>query len=235
MEPDLPTSLPAQLYLLAYNLEKDRMYPNRRLGRALRAAALTELWAGGWLADDHGLVRLAAGPTPAAGPGGSGPGGGSGRVAPTPRGGVGRADPVVAAVYRQITAADAPHTWAAWIDLDHRAAVVETRDDLEAARWVRVARGQVLVVIPTTAVALLERPRVRELNRAAGRVLRGEVEPGDAAPDLVALVALAAAGQVITLVSAGERRAFPDRLADLVTRTGPAATALAGRRESPKV
>ncbi|SQD95716.1 conserved hypothetical protein [Parafrankia sp. Ea1.12] len=228
MEPDLPTSLPAKLYLLAYNLEKDRMYPNRRLGQALRAAALTELWAGGWLADDHGLARLTDGPTPDGGPAG----GPSGRAAPTPRGGVGRADPVVAAVHRQITAAAEPRTWAAWIDLGHRAAVVETRDDLEAARWVRVARGQVLAVIPTTAVALLERPRVRELNRAAGRVLRGEVRPEDAAPDLVALVALAAAGQVITLVSAGQRRAFPDRLADLVARTGPAAAALAGRRRA---
>lgn len=222
MEPDLPTSLPAKLYLLAYNLEKDRMYPNRRLGRALRAAALTELHADGWLADDHGLVRLT---------GGTG-GTGEPRVAPTPRGGVGRADPVVAAVYRQIATAAAPRTWADWIEVDHRAAVTETRDDLEAARWIRVARGQVLAVIPTTAVALLERPRVREINRAAGRVLRGEVAPADAERDLVPLVALAAAGQVIALVSAGERKAFADRLAELTALTGPAAVALAGRHRA---
>ncbi|MBE3205965.1 MULTISPECIES: GOLPH3/VPS74 family protein [Parafrankia] len=217
MNPDLPTSLPAKLYLLAYNLEKDQMYANRRLGRALRAAALVELETDGWLTDDGGLARVAADLPP-------------GRGEPTPRGGAGRADPLVAAVHRQISEAPAPRAWVDWIDHDHRRAAVETRDDLESAGWLRVARGRVLSVIPTSAVVLLDRPRVRELNRAAGPVLRGEVTPQAAPADLVALVALAAAGDVITLVNVSQRRAFADRIATLTALAGPAAVALASRR-----
>ncbi|EFC81841.1 GPP34 family phosphoprotein [Parafrankia sp. EUN1f] len=217
MHSDLPTSLPAKLYLLAYNLEKDQMYANRRLGRALRAAALVELEIDGWLIDDDGLARVAADPPP-------------GRQEPTPRGGVGRPDPLVAAVYRQISAAPAPRAWADWIVHEHRSAVVETRDDLESAGWLRVARGRPLSLIPTSAVVLVDRPRVRELNRAAGQVLRGEVAPAVAPADLVALVALAAAGDVITVVNVSQRRAFADRIDTLTALAGPAAAALAGRR-----
>ncbi|MCK9900439.1 GPP34 family phosphoprotein [Frankia sp. Cpl3] len=218
MTPDPLTSLPARLYLLAYNLEKDQLYPNRRLGRALRAAALVELETDGWLVDDEGRVRVAAAP----------PGGRVAGAGPTPRGGSGRADPLVAAVYRQVEGAPVARSWADWIGHEHRAAVVETRDDLEAAGWIRVARGRALGVFPTSAVVLLPRAEVRAVNRAAGPVLRGEVAPADADPDLARLVALAAAGDVITLVSAGQRRAFAGQLGALTALAGHAARALAG-------
>lgn len=90
-------------------------------------------------------------------------------------------------------------------------------------------------------------PAARHLNRAAGRVLRGEVAPVDADPDLARLGALAAAGDVITLVSAGQRRAFAGQLGALTALAGHAALALAalalagrgshrsGDRTAPKV
>ena len=136
------------------------------------------------------------------------------------------------AVFEQIRSAPRQRTWAEWIDVDTRSAVVETRDDLESAGWIRVARGQALGILPVSAVVLLDRPPVRRLNRAAGRVLRGEVSLDQADRDLLALIPLAAAGNVITLVSAGERRAYAARIAELAALAGPAVPALASLTRS---
>lgn len=200
---DLPPSLAEKLYLLAYNLEKNRMHRVPKLGQALRAAALTELYRAGALVDDNGRTR----------PAGSAPA-------------LGIADGLASEVFHQVTASP-PRSWAHWVTTDDRAALDSTRDRLDGAGWIEVGEPRMFGRVPAAAVSLHDRESVQALNRECGRVLRGEVPLAQADPDVVALVALAAAGDVITLVSARERRTWPAHLAAFTTETGPAATALA--------
>lgn len=53
----LPESLPARLYLLAYDPEKDRVTAQSRLGLVLRAAALADLYLAGRVTDENGKAR----------------------------------------------------------------------------------------------------------------------------------------------------------------------------------
>ncbi|MFL6056949.1 MAG: GPP34 family phosphoprotein, partial [Actinoallomurus sp.] len=54
----LPRSLPARLYLLAYDLDKERMTSRTQLGLVLRAAALADLYLDRRLADEDGKARV---------------------------------------------------------------------------------------------------------------------------------------------------------------------------------
>src|SRR5258708_36076324 len=53
----LPESLPARLYLLAYDTEKNRITAQSQLGLVLRAAALADLYLAGRVTDENGKVR----------------------------------------------------------------------------------------------------------------------------------------------------------------------------------
>lgn len=114
---NLPRSLPARLYLLAYDLDKERMTARTQLGLVLRAAALAELYLDGRLTDDGGKVKVAA-------------------ARPT-------GDPILDAVLRRI--ADArPRSWRRWVRTDERRIVREVRDRLEKERWITVERRRIL-------------------------------------------------------------------------------------------
>ena len=52
-----PESLPAQLYLLAYDPRRERLTARTQLGYLMRAAALTDLRLGGHIADQEDIVR----------------------------------------------------------------------------------------------------------------------------------------------------------------------------------
>ncbi len=57
----LPESLPARLYLLAYDTEKNRMTAGSQLGLVLRAAALADLYLTERLTDEAGKAHAAGG------------------------------------------------------------------------------------------------------------------------------------------------------------------------------
>ncbi|MEV5749545.1 GPP34 family phosphoprotein [Actinoallomurus sp. NPDC052308] len=114
---NLPRSLPARLYLLAYDLDKERVTGRTQLGLVLRAAALADLYLERRLADEDGKVKVTA-------------------ARPT-------GDPVLDAVLRQI--ADArPRSWRRWVRADERHIVREVRDHLEKERWIKVERRRIL-------------------------------------------------------------------------------------------
>ncbi|WP_007514470.1 GPP34 family phosphoprotein [Pseudofrankia saprophytica] len=209
MSLNLPTSLPPRLYLLAFNLEKGRMYRVPGLGRTLRAAALAQLHHDGLLADDRGLAVLAEASAQIASP----------------------ADELSRLVLRQVTAEQAPgRTWAHWAGHDRATATRIVREELAAAGWVELGPrpdGLPRRGLTSVSVSPPDRQTVRVLNREASRALRGEIADAELPWDLAALVALAAAGGVITLVSARERRTWPERIAALTAMTGPPAKALA--------
>ncbi|MCO5968548.1 GOLPH3/VPS74 family protein [Actinoallomurus soli] len=114
---NLPRSLPARLYLLAYDPDKERMTARSRLGLVLRAAALADLYLDQRLADDDGKVKVAA-------------------ARPT-------GDPVLDAVLRQIADAG-PRSWRRWVRAGERRIVREVRDQLEKERWIKVERRRIL-------------------------------------------------------------------------------------------
>ncbi|MCO5996063.1 GOLPH3/VPS74 family protein [Actinoallomurus rhizosphaericola] len=114
---NLPRSLPARLYLLAYDPDKERVTARSRLGLVLRAAALADLYLDQRLADDDGKAKVTA-------------------ARPT-------GDPVLDAVLRRI--ADArPRSWRRWVRADERRIVREVRDQLEKERWIKVERRRIL-------------------------------------------------------------------------------------------
>jgi Golgi phosphoprotein 3 (GPP34) len=56
---ELPESLPARLYLLAYDRRRQRLTARTQLGYVLRAAALADLELRGNLTDQDGKARVA--------------------------------------------------------------------------------------------------------------------------------------------------------------------------------
>ena len=200
MEP--PPSLPARLYLLVYDLEKKRMARYSHLGNLLCAAALTDLFLDGRIADAGGRARPADAPDRAA-----------------------VADPVLADLLERVTASR-PRTWKHWVGKGSRSTKPAVRDQLEADRLIRVERRRLLGVIPADRVTVPDTRVVRQLARQAGQALSGatpltRVEPRDAA-----LVALAAAGELGTVANRRMRREHKDRISKLSLIAGPAVPAL---------
>ena len=114
---NLPRSLPARLYLLAYDVEKERVTARPQLGLVLRAAALADLYLDERLADDDGKAKVTA-------------------ARPT-------GDPVLDAVIRQVAESN-PRPWRRWVRADERRIVREVRDQLEKGRWIKVERRRLL-------------------------------------------------------------------------------------------
>src|ERR1700727_2368107 len=107
----LPESLPARLYLVAYDTGKNRVTARSQLGLVLRAAALTDLYLAGRVTDENGKVRAT----------------GDGRPA---------GDPLLDEVLQQL-AEHRPRSWQGWIA--HGQPTVRTvRAQLEADGCIRV-------------------------------------------------------------------------------------------------
>ncbi|WP_327049258.1 GPP34 family phosphoprotein [Microbispora sp. NBC_01189] len=195
---DVPGSLPAQLYLLGYDSRKERVVTDYRFPYLLRAAALTELLIGGRIADERGTVRV---------------------VSEDPLG-----DPVLDDLLRQI-AEGRPRPWRHWIGKDGRATVQAVRDELETRHWVRVElRRPVLLVFSRTLVRVRDPRVVKRLAAQVATALNGPMSR--VGEREAALVALAAAGELGTVLPRARRKAHKQRIAELSERGGPAAPAL---------
>jgi len=107
----LPESLPARLYLLAYDTERNRVTARTQLGLVLRAAALADLYLAGRVTDDNGKARLT----------GDQRSGG---------------DPLLDEVLQQL-AEHKPRSWQGWIT-HGRPAIPTVRTQLEAGLCIRV-------------------------------------------------------------------------------------------------
>jgi hypothetical protein len=197
---ETPDSLPARLFLLAYDPSKGRLTARTQLGLILRAAALAELAAAGHLVDRDGRPELVGAPTVA--------------------------DPVLATVLDDVAAGRRPRKWQYWVQ--HRARKLPdlVRDQLAEARIIRVERERFLGLFPQQKLTLRD-PRARQrLVDTARRTLRGgqptdRVDPRDAVT-----VVLAAAGEVNLVVDRKQRREFKRRLEALSEHGGPMVPAL---------
>lgn len=194
---DVPRSLTARLYLLAYDPRKERVVTNFRFPYLLRAAALTDLLLTGRIADDDGKVRVVS----------------EERLA----------DPVLDGLLHQI-AQSAPRPWRHWIGKDTRATVRAVRDELETGRWVKVELRQPFLVFNRSHVRVRDTRVVKRLTTQVSAALTGPVSRvGDRE---AALVGLAAAAELGTILPRATRRAHKQRIALLSERGGPATPAL---------
>lgn len=192
---EVPESLPARMYLLAYDLRKRRMTGRgARLGYVLRGAALTELYLDGRLGEE--------------------------RRRPVP--GTPGDDPY--GVLAQI-AASRPRSWQHWVRKDARALVGTVRDELVRDGWIRVRGRRILGLFPHQEVTVKDPRVVKALWGGASSALRGRPVAHVNSYDAAA-VALAAAGELASVLPGSDRRRHKRRIEELTARSGPAAPAV---------
>ncbi|MEU8797734.1 GPP34 family phosphoprotein [Spirillospora sp. NPDC048819] len=192
---DVPESLPARMYLLAYDLRKHRMSKGgSQLGYVLRAAALTELYLDGRLGEER---RKPVPDTPGDDPYG---------------------------VLAQI-AESRPRSWRHWVRKDSKAMVGRVRDELVRDGWIRVRTRRKLGLFKRQEVTVKDPRVVKSLWGGASSALRGRPVAHVNSYDAAA-VALAAAGELKTVLPGADRRRHKRRIEELTARTGPAATAV---------
>jgi hypothetical protein len=192
-----PESLPAQLYLLAYDPRKQRLVTRNQFSYLMRAAALTELLLRGRIADESGKVRAVEG----------------GKLA----------DPVLGDLLGQI-AESRPRSWQHWIHKDHRATARAVRDEMESGRWIRVELRRPFLIFSRTFVVVRDTRVVKRISSRVSTALTGPLSRVDTRD--AALVALAAAGDLRTVLPRQRRRAYKGRIAELTELGGPAGPAL---------
>ncbi|WP_035857362.1 GOLPH3/VPS74 family protein [Cryptosporangium arvum] len=201
------TFLPARLFLLAYDPKKQRVAGAWHLGAVLRAAALAELQFAGHVADENGRVVVTHHRHPAHG------------------------DPVLAdeflrTVLEEVAASNRPRKWQHWIGRRNSAAVKLVREQLAADHTIKAERRRALGLIPYWTVALRDTRARTRFAESARRALRGgepleRLDRRDAA-----VVALAANGDLRTVVSGADRRKYKPRVKAMSELVGPVAKGL---------
>jgi Golgi phosphoprotein 3 (GPP34) len=190
---NLPESLPARMYLLAFDTDKDRLTSRSQLGLVLRAAALADLYLTGRLTDVRGRASAVRG---------------------EPTG-----DPVLDDLLAQI-AAHRPRPWHRWVGRQERAIVRAVREQLADGRHLTVEHRAIL----PDRVRPRDRHAVKGYADSVRTALRRSAARAD--PRTAAVLALAARGEIRTVVSRRERREYRQRLDELAVYTGPVADAL---------
>lgn len=196
---ELPESLPARMFLLAWLPEKRRVSGGGNLGLVLRAAALTDLYLSGALADEGGKPHVTARADPA--------------------------DPLLAEVLRQIRE-EPPRSWRRWVEKGNRAATGQIRDQLAAGGRIRVERHTALGVFRAYRVTVRDPLMAKRLVADTARLLSGSGALADVDPRAAATAALAATGGIPTVGGWRERHRQRARIAALADRSGPAVPAL---------
>ncbi|MGX4688574.1 GOLPH3/VPS74 family protein [Streptomyces sp. JNUCC 63] len=198
--PDGALSLPARLYLLAWDTGRLKLTGAGELHHLVRAGALTELAQRGLLVDDDGIT------TP---------------VDLDARTG----DPVLDGLL-DLVRESRPRRWKTWVTLRARLTLVAVREQLAAEGYLRAERRRVLGVFPSVDHVLERVAVVDALREEARRVLEGSLPAARISERDAAVVALAAAAGLRTLVSATDRRRHRQRIEELTERSGAAAPAL---------
>ena len=193
-------SLPARLYLLAWDTTKLKVTDAAHLPHIVRAGALTELAQRGLLADVDGIVT----PTD-----------------PDAQTG----DPVLDGLL-ELVEESRPHRWKTWVGLRARVTLDAVRAQLAADGYLRAEKTRVLGVFPSVDYEIDRVAVVDALRAEAREVLEGPV-PVEQVPERdAALVALAAGAELRTLLSGKEQRQYKQRIEDLVERSGATTPAM---------
>ncbi|MEV2195987.1 GPP34 family phosphoprotein [Streptomyces phaeochromogenes] len=187
-------SLPARLYLLAWDTTKLKVTDAAHLPHIVRAGALTELAQRGLLADVDGIAT----PTD-----------------PDAQTG----DPVLDGLL-ELVEESRPHRWKTWVGLRARVTLDAVRAQLAADGYLRAEKTRVLGVFPSVEYEIDRVAVVDALRAEAREVLEGPVPVEEVPERDAALVALAAGAELRTLLSGKEQRQYKQRIEDLVERGG---------------
>jgi hypothetical protein len=193
-----PIGLPASAFLIAYDVERQKLTGGGTHAILVRAAALVELSLDGQLVDHDGKAE------------------------PTGRH---TDDPVLDAVLRQITESK-PRNWKHWVNKSHKDTYQAVRERLAIQRVIRVQEVKLLGLIPRHNVTVADTRVVRELIAGARRPVLGSTAVGQVDLPEAALVSLVAAVELNTVFSGRERREHRAKIKQLAERTGPAVKAL---------
>ncbi|MGW2290273.1 GOLPH3/VPS74 family protein [Streptomyces phaeochromogenes] len=187
-------SLPARLYLLAWDTTKLKVTDAAHLPHIVRAGALTELAQRGLLADVDGVAT----PTD-----------------PDAQTG----DPVLDGLL-ELVEESRPHSWKTWVGLRARVTLDAVRAQLAADGYLRAEKTRVLGVFPSVEYEIDRVAVVDALRAEAREVLEGPMPVEEVPEQDAALVALAAGAELRTLLSGKEQRQYKQRIEDLVERGG---------------
>ncbi|CAL9363297.1 GOLPH3/VPS74 family protein [Streptomyces sp. enrichment culture] len=196
--PNGPLSLPARLFLLAWDTDRLTVAEPARLSPLVRAGALAELSRRGLLIDDDGIA--------------------------TPVGLDARTGDAVLDGLLELVSESCPHRWRAWVTLRARHTFDAVREQLVAEGLLRARRRRVLGVFPSVEYALDGVARAAVLQEQARAVLDGRepVEDTSGADALAAVLGTAAGLRTLRPAAdrAGRERRTEELLAGL---TGPGA------------
>ncbi|MFF4271982.1 GPP34 family phosphoprotein [Streptomyces sp. NPDC001536] len=195
--PNGSLSLPARLYLLAWDTTRNELAGTAHL---VRAGALTELAQRGLLVDDDGIA--------------------------TPVDMDSRTGDAVLDGLLELVRESRPHRWRSWVPLHARVTVDAVREQLAAEGYLRADKRRALGLFPTVEYALERVAVVDALREETRQVLEGPVRPADVSERDAAVAVLAAAAGVIAPAARKERGPYPERLAELWARGGAAAPGL---------
>jgi len=198
---ELPQTLHAQLFLLAYDRYRGRLDGDDRwrFGLALRTAMLTDLYLTGHLTDDKDRPRPVD--------------------VPLPR------NPLLRAVLDDI-GDNEPQDWMHALARNQRHVPGIVRAELEAAGWLWVQRRRMLGIIPTARLRLSDEDLVMSLAATVVTALRDAIagRPADERPLAVGLIG--ALGQLPTVFAFDEATRHSSELEDLVDRAIPPITGM---------
>ncbi|MGW0861671.1 GOLPH3/VPS74 family protein [Streptomyces sp. NPDC002611] len=194
---DGPLSLPARLCLLAWDSACPPAADAGRLAGLVRAGALTELAQRGLLIDDDGIA--------------------------TPVDLDARAGDAVLDGLLELVHESCPHSWRTWVTLRARVTLDAVREQLVAGGYLRAEKKRVLGVFPSVDHALERVTAVEALREETRRILRGPSPVAKTSWRDAALVALAAAAD---LLPEQDVRAHERRVEELTERAGAMAPGL---------
>ncbi|MCX4903676.1 GPP34 family phosphoprotein [Streptomyces sp. NBC_00878] len=198
--PNASLSLPARLYLLAWDTTKLKVTGATYLPHLVRAGALTELAQRGLLADADGVAT------------------------PTDPDGL-TGDPALDGLL-ELVEESRPHSWKTWVGLRVRVTLEAVRAQLAADGYLRAEKTRVLGLFPSVEYEIDRVGVVEELREEARQVLVGPTPVEEVPERDAALVALAAGAELCTLLSGREQRQYKQRVEDLAERSGAATPAL---------
>ncbi|MFI1168972.1 GPP34 family phosphoprotein [Streptomyces sp. NPDC020801] len=200
--PNGSLSLPARLYLLAWDTTRLRITGAAHLHHLVRAGALTELAQRGLLVDDDGIA--------------------------TPVDLDARTGDAVLDGLLDLVRESRPRRWKTWVTLRARFTLVAVREQLAAEGYLRAEKRRVFGIFPSVEYALERVAVVDALREEARQVLEGALPAVRVSERDAAVVALAAAAELRTLVPGRDRRRHRRRIEELTERSGAAAPALRG-------
>jgi hypothetical protein len=193
-------SLPARLYLLATDTHGTELTGAARLPHLVRAGALTELAQRGLLVDEDGIA------TPADLDSLTG-------------------DTVLDGLL-ELVRESRPHRWRTWVTLHARVTFDAVREQLTAEGYLRAEKKRVLGVFPSVEHVLARGAVVEALQAQARQLLEGPMPLAEVSDRDAAVIALAAAAELHTVLPDEDHNRHNARVEALTERSGATTPAL---------